>query len=113
MPRRILPQPKLDIVALELALGEVVLPHHVENLFDLVEVHGHYSARSSSRCTWVSSSHPSSVTSTSSSMRTPPKPGRYAPGSIVKIMFGRGVTGGSRLHARRHRRRAGTRRVQS
>ena len=38
--------------------------------------------------TSVSTSTPASVTSTSSSMRTPPHPGRYAPGSIVKIIPG-------------------------
>src|SRR4029078_8574587 len=91
---RVLPQAKLHIVPFELELSNVVLAHHVEYLLDLVEVHGHYSASSSSRCTWVSSSHPRSVTSTSSSMRTPPKPGRYAPGSIVKTMLGMSVTGG-------------------
>src|SRR3954447_4999737 len=73
------PQP----VVLDFELRQIVLAHEVENLFDLVEVH-HTSIRSV--VTSVSTSTPVSVTSTSSSMRTPPHPGRYAPGSIVKII---------------------------
>ena len=42
----VLAQAQLHVVALELELREVVLAHHVENLFDFVEIH-HQSASSS------------------------------------------------------------------
>src|SRR5262245_42935344 len=70
-------------IVLDLELRELVFADQVENLFDLVQVH-QTSIRSV--VTSVSTSTPPSVTRTSSSMRTPPHPGRYAPGSIVKIM---------------------------
>src|SRR5262252_9318113 len=70
-------------IVLDLELREIVFADQVEDLFDLVQVH-QTSIRSV--VTSVSTSTPPSVTSTSSSMRTPPQPGTYAPGSIVKIM---------------------------
>src|SRR5262249_48103442 len=70
-------------IVLDLELREFVFADQVEDLFDLIQVH-QTSIRSV--VTSVSTSTPPSVTRTSSSMRTPPQPGRYAPGSIVKIM---------------------------
>src|SRR5688572_21678102 len=85
---------QLEIVALELELAQLVFAHHVQDFGDLVEIHAQSPCSpfpqidSSSRGTRVSTSQPLSVTSTSSSMRTPPKPDTYAPGSIVKTIPG-------------------------
>ena len=70
---RMLPDTQLEMVAFELELTELVLAHHFEDLRDLVEIHQKFC---SSRGTEVSTSQPVSVTSTSSSIRTPPKPER-------------------------------------
>src|ERR1700730_8309144 len=69
-----------ESVALELELAQLVLANHLQNSIQLVQTHAfgvssppHRASRS--RGTLVSSSPPSPVTSTSSSMRTPPQPG--------------------------------------
>src|SRR5687768_7032771 len=84
-------------VALQLELGKLVLAHQFENLFDLV--YGHQSGIRAYG-TDVRTSHPRAVTSTSSSIRTPPHPGRYAPGSIVKTIPGSSGTGATSARGR-------------
>ena len=55
----------------------------------------------SDRSAFVSTRHPPSSTTTSSSIRTPPKPGMYTPGSMVNTMPGSSTVWepGSRLGA--------------
>src|SRR4029078_8307842 len=88
--RRVLAQANRLALALQLELDEVVLAHEFETLFDFV--YGHQSGIRAYD-TDVRTSPPRSVTSTSSSIRTPPHPGRYAPGSIVKTIPGSSSTG--------------------
>src|SRR5688572_23681980 len=83
--------------ALQFELGKLVLAHQFENLFDLV--YGHQSGIRAYG-TDVRTSHPRAVTSTSSSIRTPPHPGRYAPGSIVKTIPGSSSTGATSARGR-------------
>src|SRR5690606_22799784 len=78
----------------------LVLPHQRQDLLDLLEVHSRSSgvpwvryAEVSAVGTSVSHSAPSPVTSASSSMRTPPQPARYTPGSIVNTMPGAATSG--------------------
>src|SRR5438128_625929 len=103
---RIFPQLQPKPFVLDLELGEIVLAHQIEDLLHLVELEFHQShSSSSSVVTSVKTSTPCSVTSTSSSIRTPPQLGRYAPGSIVKTMPGatcssRVSTSGRRLTIR-------------
>src|SRR6266566_2786885 len=61
------------------------LPQDLHQLRDDVEVHGSQSYTSSKRSVRPSlrSSGPAGARCTSSSMRTPPSPGKYTPGSIV------------------------------
>ena len=70
---------------LEAVRPEVVFANEVKDLLDVFEFHRVQTDRRS-RGTSVSTSHPSAVTSTSSSSRTPPRPSRYAPGSIVQTI---------------------------
>jgi hypothetical protein len=100
----------LSAVLLEFELGEVVVAHQVQNLLDLVEIHSSvpggpcragpthlqtYPSVRRSLVTEVRTSCPSAVTSTSSSIRTPPRPGRYAPGSMVNTIPGSSCTEGA------------------
>src|SRR5208282_57360 len=109
------PQPHAQVVALVLQLLETVLDHEAENAGDLTEVCARRRAARnifagvlllrhripegrragaapgpqssiSSRGADVSVSLPPSSTSTSSSIRIPPRPGRYTPGSMVTTL---------------------------
>src|SRR4029077_3026541 len=95
----VFPDLQAQAIVLDLELRQFVFAHQVEDLFDLVQV-DQTSIRSV--VTSVSTSTPPSVTRTSSSMRTPPQPGRYAPGSIVKIIPG--ATASSRASTSGRRR---------
>src|SRR6266545_2843814 len=61
------------------------LPQDLHQLGDDIEVHGSQSYTSSQRCVSPSlkSSGPAGARCTSSSIRTPPSPARYTPGSMV------------------------------
>src|SRR6185436_20967176 len=78
----VFPQPELQAFALYFEFREPVLAHEREDFSHVVKIH----SSSRSVVTPVSTSTPCCVTSTSSSIRTPPQPGRYAPGSIVNTM---------------------------
>src|SRR5205814_2765850 len=83
-------------VVFDLELRQLVLANEVEDLFDLIQVHAanlNPQISMSSVVTSVRTSTPLSVTSTSSSMRTPPHPARYAPGSMVKTIPETSATG--------------------
>src|SRR5688572_16653790 len=69
---------------LDLEFRQVVLAHEIEDLLQLLDVDDQIS--SNSVVTSVRTSTPLAVTRTSSSMRTPPQSGRYAPGSMVKTI---------------------------
>src|SRR5690554_5673108 len=75
-------------------LTQVVIDHHLHQLFNILDFHRPIlipERRNSYRNTMalmalgndVSTRGPSGVTSTSSSILTPPTPGRYMPGSTV------------------------------
>ena len=89
-PSRIFPNLQPQPVVFDLEFRQIVLANEIENLLQLVEVQSDVRSRiqyfDELRRRVVSTSTPSSVTSTSSSIRTPPQPGRYAPGSIVNTM---------------------------
>src|SRR4029077_13494584 len=84
---QVLPDLQSHPVLLNFEFRQLVFADEMENLLECVEVH--QSISSSSVVTSVSISTPVSVTSTSSSIRTPPHPGKYAPGSMVKTIPGR------------------------
>ena len=107
-------QPPLLVAPSQMDFTQPVLFHHFDQLLKLVEIKRSVSGRRgfnhtfpfcrfrgspargpfheitppSSRGTQVSTSQPSRVTSTSSSIRTPPIPGRYIPGSTVTTIPG-------------------------
>ena len=83
MNRALLADTDLDAFLFQLELRKLVLAHQFEQQLDGLDVNVHHPRPGSpstrhnsrhSRDTSVSSVHPSGVTSTSSSIRTPPSP---------------------------------------
>src|SRR5262249_5506890 len=71
---RLLRNLQAKAVLLELELCHLVLAHELQNSLDLVEIHQPISIKAVDA--FVSTSTPSGVASTSSSIRTPPQPGK-------------------------------------